>query len=268
MNCRICGIELEDLTSKLCKKCDLTLFQILDIIEIYVKEKNPPEWLTNAVQELAWIYQAYPRTAGYFNTAVEILEIFTIFGASEIPLKEIKEVNYTSLPTNKVLSFLEEALLIERDNEVIRPGKLTKKLQEIRWEGYKMDSPEMEKKILEIHGILTVALTKSLIQTGFYIPRGALAIFDMLSHHILTSGKKIDPILSNYSIDLATIKLPIRQRLRLIRTMSGFVNGKTKIISDNTEKGEKPLKPVIIKYLEKEFERYRERERERERELL
>ncbi len=266
MNCQICGVELEDLSSKLCKKCDLSMFQILDIIETYVNEKNPPEWLTNAVQELAWIYQAYPRTAGYFNTAVEVLEAFTIFRVKEIALGEIKEINFTSLTTNRVLSFLEEALLIERDSDVILPGKLSKRLQEIRLEGYKMDTPEMEKKILEVHGILTVALTRSLIKTGVFLPRAALAIFDMLSDHILTSSdKEIDPILSNFSIDWAITKLPVRQRLRLIRTMSGFIDGKTKIISDNTEEGEKPLKPVMIKYMEQMRERYRERARERER---
>ncbi len=265
MNCQICGNPKLPEESTLCERCTLSTFQIFEILEIYLKENPIPIWLANTVQELAWLYKQYPRTMGYFNTALEVVETFLFMGKDLISIDGISEVNYTTLPRDNVLSLLEEALIIERNGDRISPGKLVKKLQEARWEGYQMDTPEMENKLLEMHGILVVALTKSLLRSGNYLPRQPLAIFHMLSGQILASGEKIDPILPDYIIESSTGGLSSRQISRIVRSMAGLGDGKTKIISDITPDYEKPLKDIIIEYCEKMRERYRERERERER---
>jgi hypothetical protein len=244
----------------------LNLFQINEILEIYIQENQPPNWLLYGLRELHWIFSEYPITAAYINTATEVTEMFIIERKDRIDVDDVKEVNFTNLPRDKIISLLEEAFIVERKGDTILPGQLVKKLQQIRWEGYEMGSIEIQNKLLELHGILTVALTKSMIRDGNYLPQRALAVFSMLSYHMLSCEEEIEPILSEYTWDLAFAKLGTRQQNRIKRMMAGFFDGKTKIIDDITENGKIVLKPSIIEYITQMRERFRERERERGRE--
>lgn len=236
----------------------------MDILETYIHENPPPYWLVDAVKELAWIFREYPVTQAYFNTAMELTEMFTIDRMDHVSIEEIDEINYTNLPREKILTILEEALLIERKEDNVSPGPLVKKLMMIKWEGYEMNTPEVEGKLREIHGILTVALTRSMIRDRTYLPRRALAVFYLLSNKLIADGDvEITPFLEEYSIDIAMAKLTHRQRNRLLRVMSGFLDGETKIISDRPEgDGAPPLKDIMVVYLNKMRERWRTRDRE------
>jgi len=262
-NCEICKVYISQ--GNLCERCSLNLFQITEILDTYIHENPAPNWLLNGIRELSWMFMAYPRTMAFFNTAMEVTEIFIIDREDKISVDELMEVNYTQLPRDKVLSLLEEAYIIERTGNDVFPGKLVKKLQQVRWEGYQMDTPQIESKLLELHGILTVAITRSLIRDREYLPRRALAILSLLSLHMIASGEEIGNIIDDYTVDLAFAGLGTRQQNRIMRIMAGFFDGKTKIISDITDDGKKETKPQMIEYMSHIRERYRERGRERQR---
>lgn len=254
-----------DESDMFCERCRLSLFQILEILKSYVEEDPPPNWLIRGVRELSWIFREYPRTQGYFNTAMEILELFIIDRMDEINDQDIEELNQTALPREKVLELLEKAFIIKRKGEVVLPGALTKKLQRVRWEGYEMNTPQVESRLLEVHGVLTAALSRSLIVTKEYFPRRALAIFHLLSEQIMRSSEHVEPVIPEYVFLIAFRDINIRQRRRISRIMSGFLDGRTKVISDAEEDGTATLKDIMVTYCEKMRERFRERERARTR---
>jgi hypothetical protein len=237
-------------------------------LEEFIKNNPPPKWLTDGLQEMGWIYQQYPKTVGYFNTTEEVVKTFVIDRAPEIHVDDLEEINYTAHPTERVLGMLEKAWVIERGGDRLRPGRLTRRLQETRLEGYSMDTQEIKEKIKEIHGILTFALTKSLLEDlggeGF-LPRKIIAVLDLLSEQMLASGEEIDLDVPSIRVDLAFLSMPLRQRHRAVRIMSGFADGETKLLADVDERGGMILKESIKQYLTEMRERWRTRERELER---
>ncbi len=260
-DCQICGKQIP--TSKaLCERCELSIFQVGEILQIYIHETPPPNWLVKAVGELGWVFREYPRTKGYLNTAVEVTWLFTLEGLDEVNADDIKEINQSGLPRDKILTILEEALIIERQGDKIYPGSLVKKLRQVRWEGYQMDTPQVQSKFLELHGILTVALTNSLIKDGAFIPRRALAIFHILSENMIRSGEDLEQVIPSYVFEIACKELSYRQQRHVKWVMSGFIDGQTKIISDITDQDEMTLKDAITQYCQRMRERWRVRERE------
>jgi hypothetical protein len=263
-SCKMCGSALNNGgSSPLCDTCELTLFQIDTIISEYLL--NPPSWLVEGVTEISsWVYNGNPRGAGYFNTANEIVEVFAIERKEEFPLEELKEMIYTNLPEKQVLKILKEALIIDYDTESIYPGPLSKKLMDIRWEGYEMDSLEVRKKIKEMHGIISVSITKGLLSRDKFKPQKALSPFKLVSRIILESNENngIARDISEYDIDMAFLKLSQRQKNKIRREMCGFSDGETKIIKDKDIKGDMPLKDAVIIYSENMRERFRERNRD------
>lgn len=265
--CQICGNRTQN-PSTLCKKCELSVFQVLEILRSYIEEYPPPNWITEAVKELAWVFREYPRTMGYLNTAEEVTEVFIIDREDEVRLDDLDEINFTNLPRDKVVDLLEKALIVERRGDKLLPGKLVKKLQLIRWQGYEMDTPQIEAKLLELKGILTIALTKSMIEEKDYLPQRALAILNIISEKMIYEGEEISPLIEEDIVRASFAKLTGRQKARLLRVMSGFADGKTKIIKDVPEgRGPMPLKEVMITYTKNMLERYRERARDRDREI-
>lgn len=263
-SCQICGVQIDE-SNTFCERCRLSLFQILEILKSYVEEDPPPNWLIRGIRELSWVFREYPRTQGYFNTAMEVLELFIIDRMDEIGIQDITELNQTTLPRDKILDLLEKAFIIRRKGETILPGALTKKLQRVRWEGYDMNTPQIENRLLEVHGVLTAALSRSLIVTREYFPRRALGIFHLLSEQMMRSGEDIEPIIPEYVFISAFRDIDPRQRGRITRIMSGFLDGYTKVISNADEDGSASLKDIMIVYCQKMRERYRERERSRTR---
>lgn len=262
--CEICG-GVHSGDGNLCDKHSLTIFQVINGLEEFIKCNPPPKWLANGLREIGWIYQQYPVTAGYFNTAEEVVETFVIDQVSAININDLEEVNYTTHPTERILTLLERALIIERGGNRLRPGRLTRRLQETRLGGYDMDTPEIKEKIKEMHGVLTLALTKSLLKEGGFLPRKIISVLDLLSEQMLAGGAEIELKVPKIRIDLALLPLPHRQRNRTVRVMSGFADGETKVIADIDNVGNMTLKESIKPYLTETRNRWRTRERELER---
>ena len=255
--------EYADSSSNICEKCQLSIFQILDILETYVHEDVPPKWVMSIVKEFAWIYQKNPRTMGYFNTVLEVVEEFLFASAPRLSIVEIKELAASAVPDNKILKLLTESMVIEVDDDYVYPGVLVKKLQQIRWEGYKLSSRQLENKFLELHGIITIAITRSMIVNKEQIPRQVLAIFSLLSNQIINSGDDdIDPLISGYSYE-ATVNMFLQGRGcdKMRRHLAGFADGRTKIIDDVDEEGELHLKEDTVTYLTEMRTRWRDREK-------
>jgi len=264
--CQICG-SFAPGTKNLCETHSLTLFQILEGLDEFMRSNPPPEWLMAGLQEIGWIYQQNPMTAGYFNTAEEVVETFVIDQIVEINVDDLEEINYTSHPTERILVLLENSLILERSGDRLRPGKLTRRLQETRLEGYEMDTPAIKKKIKEMHGIITLALAKSLLKERSFTPRKVIAILDLLSQHMLASPPhEIVSRVPSARIDLALHTMTSRQQNRARRIMAGFnPDGETKILADVNDNGDMILKQSMLPYLTEMRERFRTRERELER---
>lgn len=270
--CECCGLaesDLEDYDGELiCKKCQLSIFQITDILEAYLKDEIPPKVVVDVVKELAWIYQKNPRTMGYFNTASEISQVFLFDSVTRINDEELKELNYSALPNNKILALLNDGMIVELENGYIYPGPLVKKLQQVRWEEVALSAPRLQSKFLELNGILTIAITRAMISNKQQIPRQALSIFHLLSNQIILSDDDddVDNIISEYSFEGIMFSLlnPM-QVSRILRTMTGFGDGSSKLIEDIDDNDEIHLNKKAAMYLNHVRERWRTRERDRAR---
>lgn len=259
--------EFAESDSKICEKCQLSLFQVLDILETYVNSDAPPKWIVQVVKEFSWIYQKNPRTMGYFNTVLEVVEEFIFESHARLPSEEIIELNVSALPNNKILKLLSDAMVIEVKGDFVYPGLLVKKLQQIRWEGYDLTSTQLESRFLELHGIVTIAITRAMILNQEQIPRQVLALFSVLSNQIIVSGdEEIESIVPQYSFDNnLNIFLQGRQVTKMKRHLSGLADGNSKFIKDIDDNGSVYLKDSTVVYLTEMRERWRDRERERAR---
>ena len=263
MICELCKRNSFLRPTKLCDLCDLTIFQIDNILSLYLAKESPPIWLTDGLIEIAsWIYTGNPQGSGYFNTANELFEVFAIKREEIIPIKELREFNYTNIPEKTILNALKDARIIDYNTEVITPGLLTKKLIQLRWEGYELDSHEVSQKLKEAQGIIAMAITRSSLGSHKK-PQKALGIMRLMSKIILDNftAEKIESTISDYDIEIAFNKMPIRQQKKILRQIYGLSDGDTKIIKDTDIEGNMPLKASVLLYLENMRERYRERDR-------
>lgn len=263
--CTLCGIEpvSENSDHGLCEACELSLFQISQILEAYVKDEMPPFWITKMARELDFIYERNMRTRAYFNAAQEVTYRFSVDKESGFPLDDIEEINQSQLPRHKVIAILESSYIAEIRGSEVYPGALTKKLQDIRWEGYTLDTTQMALKLQEIKGILSIALTKALIETNEFVPRAALSILNLLSQQILEAEGEIGREIKTYRQHIAFARITQRQARLLKWAMAGFEDSRPRICRDIDDEGNIVLKDIVIDYLMRIRERWRERERER-----
>jgi len=235
-----------------------------NIVETYLHENPPPNWLVNGMRELHWIFLANPRTAGYINTGVEIVETFVFDGEIEIDEEYLKEMNYSLLSNSKIKKVLSDARIIEIKESSIKPGPIIHKLQQKRWEGFESGSIIFENSIREMQAILSISILRSLLNESHYMPRSAYSVFTMLSSHVMEyyNDEIIPDRLREASWSSAFFFVPMRQQNKMIRRMIGLYNGDSKIINDYTENHEIELKLNVVNLLEQLRERYRFRERD------
>lgn len=261
VSCTYCNKEASG-DSELCEFHEFALFQVAETLTAFLHSSDPPEWLLAGIRELAWIFYGHPRTAAFVNAAVEIADRFAIERVPKLTIGDVKEVNYTRFPQNRVIGLLEEALIVEREGEILHPGPLTKRLMTVRDLGYPLNSPEQKKRALEYQGILAVSLLRSMLRDGTYVPRGALAIMTLLSIHALGS-RDIGSEISDLTWDTAFRVVPNRQENKLKRIMAGLLDGVTKTIHNINDEGRPELKASMVKYLQNMRKRFRERPRAR-----
>lgn len=259
--CTYCSEERSG-DSELCEVHEFALFQVAEILTNFIQSGEPPDWLLNGLRELAWIFYGHPRTAAFVNAAVEIADRFAIERVPELTIHDVKEVNYTRLPQRRIIGLLEEALIVEREGDILKPGPLTRRLMTVRDLGYPLNSPEQKQKALEYQGILAISLLRAMLRDETYVPRGALAIVTLLAVHALASGD-IAAEISDLTWDMAFHAIPNRQENKLKRIMAGLLDGVTKMIHNINDEGRPELKDCMVVYLQNMRERFRERRRER-----
>jgi len=246
----------------MCKPCQLTLFQLNEVINDYLNG-SPPEWMSDFIRELDFIYQEDLRVRGYFNVASEVVEIFVIDKEPSVKIDDVEEFHNTHIAQRRIIEVLEWAKIVERKGDRLYPGELTIKFISLRREERYLTDEEIQKVIFEIRGLLTVALTKALLEMNVYVPRGALSIFNMLSRQILASygQDSVDPKIYKLNQDITFGMIPKRQRNHIKRRMIGLSGGGTRLIEDIDDEGNLVLKPKVVRYLQRIRERIRERQR-------
>lgn len=263
--CNLCGNYVGEGRLGFCKKCELTIFQIDSIINEYLYNVSPPEWIIDGMIEIAsWAYHSNPRTVAYFNTANELVFIFAIERQNSISIDELTEVNYTMLPNNKIIKLLEDALIIQKELSILYPGPISTKLMDKRWEGYDLNTPEIKRALKETKAIVSIALTKSLVKNGDIKPRRALSLLHLISDLILKTdyNEDIKKEIEDIDLEFSMYELSPHTKSKLKWDMFGFNDGEVKIISDVDVEGKMPLKPSTVIYAENMRERYRQRARE------
>lgn len=260
-NCVYCG-EKASGESELCRVHEFALFQVAEILTEFIQSNEPPDWLLGGLRELAWIFYGHPRTAAFINAAIEIADRFAIERVPQLTISDVKEVNFTRLPQNRVIGLLEEAQIVKREGEILKPGPLTKRLMTVRDLGYPLNSPEQKQTALEYQGILAISLLRSMLVGGIYVPRGALAVMTLLSIHALAS-EDVGLEISDLTWDTAFRGVPNRQENKLKRIMAGLLDGVTKMIHNINDEGRPELKSSMVEYLQNMRVRFRERPRTR-----
>lgn len=233
-----------------------------EIISLY-ETGETPEWLTEALCELAWVYTNNTRTAGYFNVAAELAERFIIGNEQVINRREVKSIGISKVPEGELLEMLSEGLIITYDDKYVYPSQFLLKATDIAERGNELSSDEATLKRKEMFGFLAVCLTRALVnfsRTG--VPRTALSIFHLLSEQMLRPKEYTDEISDN-SLMSAFGNLNFGQQTSLMRKMAGFdPNGEAKIIRDINYDGTAYLKPCMVEYVDNMRDRFRDRSRE------
>jgi hypothetical protein len=263
--CSICGGAISDPDSgAMCVRCQLAVFQLETILDTYVTSRQPPDWIIDGLIEItSWIYKGSTRGAVFFNVASEVAEQFLIECDNRIPIDELEEANYSALPVNKILDVLRDAQIITYNSEYVMPSALIERLRNLKLEGYAMGSEAIKLKLKEMHGVIAASIAFTTLKEQHYRPQKALAILKLISQLIARSDPTgdIEGVLTEYDVDVAFNKLPIRQQNKTMRQMSGFDDGETKIIEDIDSDSNMPIKDCVIAYAENIRERFRERER-------
>lgn len=263
--CGLCKEKKRSSEGGLCDKCKLTVFQITESLELYLKSKRPPKWLLTFLRDLGWVYQFFPKTKPYFDVAHEVTNKFVLYRREEMSADEVRRLAYANVPRHKIIDILEKAGIVKVGNnaDILYPGVLCERLREIRWEGYKINSPQFQKRNMERNGILTIALTKSLLSDGEFTPRKALSLFHLLSLHMQFCDEKIAKAIPSFIQTRAFRALPESVLYGVKTQMTGWVDGQTKLLDDLDEKENILLKDEIVEYAEKMRERHRDRTRSR-----
>lgn len=259
--CEFCGYRIRG-EGKLHGECQRTKFQIEEIINLYL-EGEPPDWLTNALAELSWLYEENIRYSSFFNAASEIAEFFIIGGEQFISIDTLDTLNISSIPNSRIIQCLVDSKLIEVNDNKIFPTKILKQGRNEIMKGNELGSEIATNKRKEFYGFLAVSLTKMLMDNlsfgGF--PHDAIAIFQVISFQMY-GAEEGENVLTPGRITSGMRDLTKYRRMRKCRKMAGFdSSGHTKIIKD--KQGEDYiLKDEIVEYVDQMRERYRDRERE------
>lgn len=137
--------------------------------------------MDKAIAEFDRIYFSNLRLRVFYNTACEVVHCIVAHPNLPIALFEPK---FSSVPEQKVLAILEESGIISRQGEKNFAGPLLKKLVRLRLTGYAIGSPEFLKQIRIIYAVLTITISKTLLNHEEFIPQIVMGIFRVISAHV------------------------------------------------------------------------------------
>jgi len=260
--CKLCKRKCYN---EYCKLCEYTLFQIDHIIQLYL-EGTPPESMDDAIIEFDRIYYSNVRLRVFYNSACEAVHYAIEFPDAPLTLVE---PNFSAIPQPRVISILEESGIVSRKGEEIYAGELLKKLVRVRLSGYALSSEEFLKQLRITYAVLTLRMTKTLLQHEEFIPQLVLCIFRAISCHIARHMKSenIPKEIPQSSWYTGFKGLSKREVAHTEWDLLGLTpNTNPRIFADYDQDREQFVsKERMIYYYEYMRDRIRERERERQR---
>jgi len=222
--------------------------------------------MDDVIVEFDRIYYGNPRTRVFYNSACEAVNY--VMGSPNSSF-ELIEPNYSSVPTPYVITVLEESGIITKKNEQLFAGDLLKKLVRVRLSGYSLSSEEFLKQLRIIYAVLTLRITKTLLQHKDYVPQVVTGIFRAISGHIIThmNALHIPREISEYEWKTGFRNISTREELHIEWDLLGMTpNTSPRIFSDyDTNKDQFISKDCMVHYYEYIRDRIRERDRERQR---
>lgn len=268
--CELCEDREAQTNSEVCEQCSLTLFQLEEIIEEYYKDGEPPdEVVSKFLRELRGVYKSNIRTRAYFSSASEIVRMFVEAGVDEIPISEISSIAQSTVAQPKLLSVLSEAKIIEKEDDVVKPGELTQSILRVQWEQLPRNSDKWARRIQEVFGLLVVSLTITLIRLEGDTPRSALAVFHITSKHVIAADSmdedEVADTIPQIRVQGSFSKASAQAQENIERDLLAYgPDGHPKLVKDVNEEGEWVPKEISVEYMNRVLERWRDRGRERE----
>ena len=268
--CDLCDDRDAQPDSAICEQCELTLFQLEDIREEYHKNGEAPnEVVSQFLREVRGLYKSNIKTRAYFTAASEVVRYFVETGENELPVRNIRSVAQSSIPTPKILTVLSEARIITREDDVVKPGALTKSILRVQWEQFERDSDRWERRMQEVFGLLVVTLTITLVKIDGDTPRSALAIFHLMSKHVISAksqnNDRVDEKIPGFRIQGGFSNVTSGAQENIERDLLAFgTDGRPKVVKDIDEEGSWVPKTITIEYMNRVLERWRDRGRDRE----
>lgn len=269
-DCELCGDRESQPDSVVCEQCSLTLFQLEDIIDEYSKDGEPPdEVISEFLREIRGVYKSNIKTRAYFNSAAEIVRTFVDEGVNEIPIREIRSIAQSTVAQPKLLKVLSDARIIERDDDVVKQGELTQSILRVKWEQLPRESDKWTRRIQEVYGLLAVSLTITLIRLDGETPRSALAVFHLVSSHVIAAesmgSDSVSDTIPQIRIQGSFAKASRGAQDNIERDLLAFgSDGCPKIVKDVNEDGAWVPKEISLEYMNRVLERWRDRGRDRE----
>jgi len=268
--CDLCDDREAHPDSDICEQCELTLFQLEDIQKEYYKNGEAPnEVVSEFLRELRSIYRSNIKTRAYFSAASEVVQYFVETGEDEFPIRHIRSIAQSTVPTPKILTVLSEARIIEQENSVVKPGELSQSILRVQWEQFPRDSDRWERRMQEVFGLLVVTLTITLMKIDGETPRSALAVFHLVSKHVIAADSQdkdeVDETIPEFRVQGSFSKVTSSAQENIERDLLAFgTDGRPKIVKDVDGGGSWVPKAITAEYMNRVLERWRNRGRDRE----
>jgi len=268
--CELCEYREAQSDSDICEQCELTLFQLEEIREEYQKNGEPPdEVVSEFLREVRSIYESNIKNRVYFSAASEIVRYFVETGNNELAVEYIRPIRRSTVPTPKILHILSEAQLIEQDSDAMKPGELTESILRVQWERFPRDSDRWKRRMQEVFGLLVVTLTVTLVEIDSDTPRSALAVFHLMSKHVIAADSRdrdeVEDTIPEFRVEGSFSEVTAGAQENIERDMLAFgTDGRPKIIKDVDGSGDWVTKTITLEYMNRVLERWRTRGRDRE----
>jgi len=224
--------------------------------------------MDDAIAEFDRIYYSNMSLRVFYNSACEAVHYALLSPSSPF---ELVEPNFSSIPQPKVISILEESGIISKQGEELYAGEMLKKLIRLRLSGLALSSEELLKQLRIVYAVLTLRMTKTLLQHEEFIPQIVVGIFRVVSIHIMQhmDSENIPKEIPQSSWNNGFKGMNAREVGHIEWDLLGMTpNTSPRIFADyNPDREQFVSKDCMIYYYEYIRDRIRERERERQRQV-
>jgi hypothetical protein len=244
------------------------------ILQEYIDNNGEPDELMKfMMSELDFLFKRNIRLFGYLNVAAEISFDLVFAGEISVNKTELKELNKTRLPNDKIIHILEQGLLVRDIGDEIVAGPIIEVVKNVRFTGIELRDPQFGQTMRELIALIAIALTKGIFDLyGFgkenIFPRSAMAVLHLLADMMIKAEETGNPIDVKYQLkDYYTVMRPMvtpRQQTFFIFQFISIIDGQVRLLDDiDTENGELIVNKKVVAFLERMRELIREYTRQR-----